>query len=80
MIPSNIIENAFKNINDSSYIQLAPTQECTGRDHMEQFMQQIIDEGGEGIILRDPLSSHRHGRSEGYLKHKVYLFPHFRVL
>jgi ATP-dependent DNA ligase len=38
---------------------------------MQQFLQDIIDEGGEGIILRDPLCPYRPGRSGGFLKHKV---------
>jgi len=38
---------------------------------MQTFMQDIIDEGGEGIILRDPLSIYQAGTSTGYLKHKV---------
>ena len=39
---------------------------------MQLFMQQIIDEGGEGIILRDPLSLQKQGRSSQFLKHKVF--------
>jgi ATP-dependent DNA ligase len=38
---------------------------------MHQFLQDIIDEGGEGIILRDPFSPYQSGRSVGFLKHKV---------
>jgi ATP-dependent DNA ligase len=38
---------------------------------MQQFLQDIIDMGGEGIILRDPLSPYQVGRSSGFLKHKV---------
>jgi ATP-dependent DNA ligase len=41
---------------------------------MHQFLQDIIDGGGEGIILRDPLSLHQAGRSSGFLKHKVLPF------
>ena len=39
--------------------------------HMEKFFQDIIDKGGEGIILRDPEAPLQRGRSRGYLKHKV---------
>jgi len=44
---------------------------------MEKFFQDIIDVGGEGIILRNPKLPYQGGRSLGYLKHKVlfiYLF------
>jgi ATP-dependent DNA ligase len=47
---------------------------------MNQFLQDIIDMGGEGIILRDPLSPHQPGRSSGFLKHKVRYFVLFSFL
>lgn len=55
----------------STFVDIAPYQICKGKDHMHQFLQDIIDGGGEGIILRDPLCSYQPGRSSGYLKHKV---------
>ena len=39
--------------------------------HLESVFQDIIDEGGEGIILRDPKAPYQPGRCPGYLKHKV---------
>jgi len=44
---------------------------CLDMNHLEVFFQDIIDQGGEGIILRDPSSSYQSGRSKGFLKHKV---------
>ena len=44
---------------------------CQGTDHLEKIFQDIMDKGGEGIILRDPTSPFEAGRSRGYLKHKV---------
>jgi DNA ligase-1 len=55
------------------WIDIAPKKVCKDRDHMQEFMQDIIDKGGEGIILRDPMSQYQAGRSAGYLKHKVCL-------
>ena len=56
---------------DSKYVDLAPKQICTGMRHLEQFFQDVVDRGGEGIILRDPKAAYQPGRSAGYLKHKV---------
>jgi ATP-dependent DNA ligase len=42
---------------------------------METFFQDVIDKGGEGIILRDPTAPYESGRSKGYLKHKVLTLP-----
>lgn len=40
-------------------------------EHIDAFLANIVDQGGEGIILRDPEEPYRAGRSPGYLKHKV---------
>ena len=55
------------------YITVAPKEVCTGMTHMESFLQDILDSGGEGIILRDPNAPFESGRSAGYLKHKARL-------
>ena len=52
-------------------MRLAPREVCRDMTHLEQFFQDIIDQGGEGIILRDPKAPYQPGRSAGYLKHKV---------
>jgi len=39
--------------------------------HLQAFMQGIIDQGGEGIILRNPASPYEPGRSRGFLKLKT---------
>lgn len=53
------------------YLELAPREICKSTTHLEAFFQDIIDGGGEGIILRDPSSLYVPGKSVGYLKHKV---------
>ena len=52
-------------------MELAKKKECKDIAHLEQFFQDVIDKGGEGVILRDPLAPLQPGRSPGYLKHKV---------
>jgi len=56
------------------YLSLAKFEECKDMQHLYQFFQDVLDKGGEGIILRDPNSPYKPGRSQGYLKHKV-TFP-----
>jgi hypothetical protein len=53
------------------HLEVARMEMCQGPSHMESFFQDVIDKGGEGIILRDPSSPYQPGRSLGYLKHKV---------
>ena len=47
---------------------------CTGIAHLEKLFQDVIDRGGEGVILRDPSAPYIPGRSTGYLKHKVIIY------
>lgn len=56
---------------ESKFIEVAPREECRDMHHLETFFQDMIDKGGEGVILRDPSSLLQPGRSPGYLKHKV---------
>ncbi len=53
------------------YIGIAEKVVCQGNEHLESFFQDVIDKGGEGIILRDPQAILQPGRSPSYLKHKV---------
>jgi len=55
-------------------IEIAQKQECKDTTHMERFFQEVMDKGGEGIILRDPNAPYQPGRSLGYLKHKVDIY------
>jgi len=57
------------------YILIAPYEVCKDTSHLEKMFQDIMDNGGEGVILRDPKSPHQPGRSSGYLKHKVLSLP-----
>ena len=60
-----------KSQSNNPYIELAAKQECIDMQHLEDFFQDIIKRGGEGIVLRDPASRYVPGRSNGFLKHKV---------
>jgi len=57
---------------ECKFIGIAEKVVCQGNEHLESFFQDVIDRGGEGIILRDPQSLLQPGRSPSYLKHKVF--------
>jgi ATP-dependent DNA ligase len=59
---------------EGTYLQVAPHEVCEGMDHMHQYLQDIIDIGGGGIILRDPLAPYQPGRSLAFLKYKVIAY------
>jgi len=58
------------------FIQIAAYTLCEGTDHLEKIFQDIMDQGGEGIILRDPSAPLQAGRSTGFLKHKVSMLAY----
>jgi len=68
--PSLFPENYFA-AEPCKYVEVAPKHVCTGTNHLEKIFQDIMDGGGEGIIIRDPNAPYQAGRSRGFLKHKV---------
>jgi len=57
------------------FISLAPFEVCKDTPHLEKIFQDIMDNGGEGVILRDPECPYQPGRTSGYLKHKASHSP-----
>ena len=72
------IEQALKE-KTHRYIKIAEYQVCQGTDHLEKIFQDIMDQGGEGIILRDPSTPFETGRSKGFLKHKVWVLSSIKI-
>jgi len=76
LLTTTTLVEHFKRV-PCKYVEVAPREQCRDITHLEKFFQDIIDEGGEGVILRDPSSPYQSGRSPGYLKHKVSSSAHF---
>ena len=73
----NFQEESEKRLQITSFehVALAPAVTCQDTAHLERFFQDVVDRGGEGVILRDPAAPLQPGRSSGYLKHKVSAPP-----
>jgi len=58
----------MQNIHDNHhrYVRIPLKEECRDMQHLQQFLQGIIEQGGEGIILRNPSSLYEHGRSRAF--------------
>ena len=52
---------------------------CCGEHHVRAFADEIIQKGGEGVILRKVASHYELGRSLSLLKLKVYLFTFYFI-
>ena len=80
LIPLFLEENIRHHMKGTKYLKVAPKEICKDTQHLEKFLQDVIDKGGEGIILRDPAGLYTPGRSQGFLKHKVIGSLSFFVL
>ena len=47
---------------------------------MQEFFDSIIAKGGEGVILREPQSMYKAGRSDSLRKYKPYFDAEVRVI
>lgn len=44
---------------------------CKGKGHLESSLQNILNSGGEGVVLQKKASLYKPGRSETVIKLKV---------
>ncbi|WP_316348822.1 DNA ligase [Desulfuromonas acetoxidans] len=56
----------------SPYAHVIPQIPIQSVGHMEAELERIVQSGGEGLIVRDPLASYESGRSHSILKVKRY--------
>ena len=52
------------------YIQIIPQIPIQDQAHLQQFYQAILNQGGEGVVVRDPNAEYIRGRSAQILKMK----------
>jgi len=53
------------------YLDFLKMTKCEGKDHLNQFLENVDSGGGEGLMLRQPESLYEMGRSDGMLKVKI---------
>lgn len=46
---------------------------CMNYNNLMKYAKEIIEHGGEGVILRKPKSLYEHGRTNSLIKFKVCL-------
>jgi ATP-dependent DNA ligase len=65
-----------KNINILIFI----SYNSIGKEHLKQYFDTIIAEGGEGVMLREPHSLYTGGRSPSLRKYKPFFDTEVKVL
>lgn len=57
-----------------AFVEIVDMVECTGKDHLKKYFNEIVKKGGEGVMLREPGSLYTQGRSTSVRKYKVSFF------
>jgi DNA ligase-1 len=52
----------------------------TGKEHLQEHFNNIIAKGGEGVMLREPHSYYKIGRSESLKKFKPFFDTEVKVV
>lgn len=55
---------------DHPYISIIPLEKCRGMHHLDETLDRILKNGGEGVMLRKPGSAYESGRSGCLVKYK----------
>lgn len=56
-----------------SHVHIAESIQCTSMQHLDSYLQSVVDRGGEGLMVREPRSLYVVGISTTLLKAKASL-------
>ena len=80
-IPSeNIIKKAATLVSKAKHAEVVEHVFCDGKDHLETAMVEMVELGGEGLMLRDPDSLYVGNRSTSLLKVKRWYDAEAKVI
>jgi DNA ligase-1 len=63
-----------------SFVKIVEMVKCKGKDHLKQYFDEIIAKGGEGVMLREPQSLYKAGRSDSLRKFKPFFDTEVKVV
>lgn len=61
-------------------MQIIEAIECKGPEHLKEYFKSIVAKGGEGVMLREPGSIYKQGRSKSLRKYKEYFDTEVKVV
>lgn len=56
----------------SDFVKVHPHEECKDFEHLTKELDKVTDQGGEGMMIKDPNSHYENKRSEKLLKVKKF--------
>ncbi len=54
------------------FIKIVDTAVCQNKEHLNEYYNNIIKKGGEGLVLKESHSLYKKGRSSSFRKLKPY--------
>jgi DNA ligase-1 len=60
------------NLSLPNHVCIAEILKCRGKDHLQEHLVQILENGGEGLMVNKPNSSYISMRTDNLLKVKVF--------
>jgi DNA ligase-1 len=64
----------------SPFVKVVEAVKCNGPEHLKEHFDNIIAKGGEGVMLREPQSLYKAGRSNSLKKFKPFFDTEVRVI
>ena len=62
------------------FVQIVNSVKCEGPEHLKQFFDSIVAKRGEGVMLREPNSLYKLGRSGSLRKFKHFYDTEVKVI
>ena len=63
-----------------SFAKVVEFVKCENKEHLKQFNESVIAKGGEGVMLREPGSMYKPGRSTSLRKLKPFFDTEVKVV
>lgn len=75
----HFLENYLKK-NPNRYIKIIPQIVCKDKNHLNKFLKELLENGAEGVIIKNPNLSYETGRTNNSLKVKEFLDDEGKVI
>ena len=75
----DFLENYLKK-NPNRYIKIIPQIVCKDKNHLNKFLKELLKNGAEGVIIKNPNLSYETGRTNNSLKVKEFLDDEGKVI
>jgi len=63
---------AYLSKHPNTYLRIIEQKRCRGKTHLQAWLHQLVREGAEGVVVRNPSTLYQTGRSANALKVKTY--------